>query len=36
MKKLSMDELGRPDVATYKEQQKHNVVVVLDSIRKYE
>ena len=33
MKKLSMDELGRPDIVTFKAQEKHNVVLILDSIR---
>ena len=33
MKKLSMDQLNRASVEEFKEQDKHQVVVVLDSIR---
>jgi tRNA G18 (ribose-2'-O)-methylase SpoU len=33
MKKLKTDELGRPSVEEFKNQQKHPVVLVLDNIR---
>ena len=33
MRKLRMDELNRPDTATFKRMPKHPVVVVLDNIR---
>lgn len=33
MRKLKLDELRRPDVNTYKEQEKFPVVLVLDDIR---
>ena len=33
VRKLSMDELNRPDVETYKRMNKHPVVLVLDNIR---
>jgi len=33
MKKLKLDDLNRPDIATFKEQDKLPVVVVLDNVR---
>jgi len=33
MRKLTMDELNRPDVEAYKHMPKHPVIVILDNIR---
>lgn len=35
MKKLSMEELNRPDIDTFRQSQKIPVVVVLDNIRSF-
>ncbi|PST83034.1 RNA methyltransferase [Pedobacter yulinensis] len=33
MRKLKLDELNRPDLATYRQQEKLPVVIVLDNVR---
>ena len=33
MKKLSLDELNRPDISSYKEERKLPVIVILDNVR---
>ena len=33
MKKLSLEELGRPTVEEFQNQEKHRVIVILDNVR---
>lgn len=33
MQKLSMDQLNRPDVETFKDQEKNPIVIVMDNVR---